>query len=215
MNTRLRILLVDDHEVVRRGIRALLESRRHWRVCGEAATGRDAVKKVKGLKPDLVVLDLSIPDMDGTDIAREIRKTLPETEILVFTMYDSGRRATEAMAAGARGVVLKSEAARDLVRGVEALSRHKPYLSPRMTEVIVGGLAKGVDMVPPANELTTRERETLKLLAEGKSSKEVAVTLGISPKTASAHRANIVRKLKLHSLSDLIYYAIRSGIVKV
>lgn len=215
MNARLRILLVDDHEVVRRGIRALLESHRHWKICGEAATGREAVKKARGLKPDLVVLDLSIPDMDGTDIAREIRNTLPETEILVFTMYDSGRRATEAMAAGARGVVLKSEAARDLVRGVEALSRHKPYLSPRVTEVIVGGLAKGVDMVPPASDLTARERETLKLLAEGKSSKEIAVALGISPKTASAHRANIVRKLKLHSLSDLIYYAIRNGIVKV
>ena len=212
---RLRILVVDDHEVVRRGIRALLETRSEWEICGEAATGSETLEKVKKLRPDLVVLDISMPEGSGLEVMREIQKVHPQTEILILTMHDSGPMASDVLAAGARGLVLKSDGACDLVLAVEALSQHKPFLSSRVTEMILRAYAKSAEAGPSPSDLTTREREIINWLARGKSNKEVAAALGISAKTVEAHRANIMRKLNLRSIRDLILFAIRNKIIEI
>lgn len=213
--SKIRIFLADDHEVVRRGVRTLLEVRSEWEICGEASTGREAVEKVKKLKPDLVVLDISMPDMEGLQAVGEIFKAHSQAEVLVLTVHDSGETATKVLAAGARGLVLKADAARDLVRAIEALSQHKPFLSPRVTELIVRGYARSSEARHGARDLTGREKEITKFLGEGRSNKEIAASLCISPKTVDAHRTNIMRKLNLHSISDLIHFAIRNKIVEI
>jgi two-component system response regulator NreC len=210
---RLRILIVDDHEVVRKGIRALLDVRRDWTVVGEAATAADAVKKAKKLKPDVILLDLSLPDMNGIAAIPKIREVWPAAKILVLTMHQSPSLARKALGEGARGLVLKSDATRDLVRALEALARSRSFVSPGVMDLIVDGLAESVKS--PVDTLTPRERQILKLLAEGKANKEVAAMLGLSVKTAEAHRANLMHKLDLRSLSDLIHFAIRHHMTQV
>ena len=199
----LRILIADDHEVVRRGIRALLEARPKWQVCGEAATGREAIESARKLRPDLVLLDLTMPGLDGLQAIPQILDICPGVRILVLTMHDSAEVATKALAAGASGVVLKSEAAHDLVTAVQVMEEGKPFLSPAVTEMILGQLVKTGKAVPSPSALTPRELEILKLLAQGRSHKEIAYALDISAKTVDAHRINILRKLNLHTLSDL------------
>jgi DNA-binding NarL/FixJ family response regulator len=213
--SRLRILVADDHEVFRRGVRTLLEARPEWKICGEAATGREAIEKAKKLKPDIVMLDISMPDLNGLEAAREILKAHPQARILVFTIHDSGYMATEVLAAGIRGLVLKSDAASDLLQAVEAIAQDKSFLSPRATGLILSGQVRSGDPGRLARSLTPREKEILRLLAQGKSGKEVAATLNISPKTVNTHRTNLMSKLNLHSLSDLVYFAIRNKIVQV
>jgi DNA-binding NarL/FixJ family response regulator len=213
----LRILVVDDHAVVRRGVRALLESRPGWEVCGEAATGRDAVEQVKLLRPDIVVLDLSLPELNGLDATRQILKESPQTQVLVLTMHNSEELAHQVLHAGARGYVLKSDADHSLVAAVQSLRRGEPFLTPTVTELVLDRYvrreAEDVGEAPRV-ELTSREREIIQLVAEGRSSKEVAASLGISVKTVEAHRANIMRKLRLRSVSELVRYAIRNRIVQ-
>jgi DNA-binding NarL/FixJ family response regulator len=209
-----RILLADDHEVVRQGLRRLLESQAGWEICGEAAAGREAVELTRRLKPDVVVIDFSMPGLNGTDAARQIIRELPRTEVLILTMHSSEPLIREALEAGARGYVLKSDASRDLVAGVHALIAHKPFLSPSVSGVVVDRYLRGAGEEIPRSPLTPREREIVKLLAEGKSNKEVAAVLEISVKTVEAHRANVMHKLNLSSLSDLVRYAIRNGIVE-
>ena len=209
----LSILVADDHEVVRRGIRALLEGRPEWKICGEAATGREATEKAKKLRPDLVLLDLAMPDVDGLEAIQKILNDRPSTKILVLTMNDSGEMASRVLAAGARGLVLKSDAARDLVRAVQSVERDQPFLSPAVTRIIIGHLAKTNAPRPSPGNVTPRELEVLKLLALGRSNKEVAATLDISVKTVDAHRSNIMRKLHLRTYSDLIQFAIRHQII--
>ncbi len=209
-----RILLADDHEVVRHGLRRLLEVQPGWEICGEAATGREAVDLAKRLKPDVVVLDFSMPGLNGTEAARQILKELPKTEVLILTMHTSEPLMREALEAGARGYVLKSDAGRDLVSGVHAVVAHKSFLSPGVSGTVVDGYLRSTEEEPSRPSLTPREREIVKLLAEGKSNKEVAAVLNISVKTVEAHRANLMRKLNLSSLSDLVHYAIRNGIVE-
>jgi DNA-binding NarL/FixJ family response regulator len=213
----LRILVVDDHAVVRRGVRALLESQPGWEVCAEASTGRDAVEQVKALRPDIVVLDLSLPELNGLDATRQILKESPQTQVLVLTMHDSEELAQQVLQAGARGYVLKSDADQSLVAAVQSLRRGEPFLTPRVTELVLDRYvrreAKDVGEAAPV-ELTSREREIVQLVAEGRSSKEVAASLGISVKTVEAHRANIMRKLRLRSVSELVRYAIRNRIVQ-
>lgn len=216
--TTLRILVVDDHAVVRRGVRGLLEAQPEWEICGEATTGREAVELARRLKPDVVVLDLSLPELNGLDVTQQILKELPQTEVLVLTMHDSEELAQQVLQAGARGYVLKSDADENLVAAVESLSHHRPFLSPRVTEVVLENYIRQGDR-PTARKsartpVTIREREIIQLVAEGKSSKEVAAALGISVKTVEAHRTNIMRKLRLHSISDLVRYAIRNHIVQ-
>jgi DNA-binding NarL/FixJ family response regulator len=213
----LRILVVDDHAVVRRGVRSLLESHEGWEVCGEATTGRDAVEESRRLRPDVVVMDLSLPGLNGLDATRQILKDAPDTEVLVLTMHHSEELARDALRAGARGYVMKSDADENLIAAVDSLRNHKPFLTSMVTEVMLDDYVRRGDSPPDdlaKASLTVRERQIIQLIAEGQSNKEAAMTLGISAKTIEAHRANIMRKLRLHSVSDLVRYAIRNKIVE-
>jgi DNA-binding NarL/FixJ family response regulator len=210
----LRILIADDHAVVRAGLRALLESRPGWEVSAEAADGRDAAEKASKLKPQVAILDIGMPLLNGVEAARRIRKASPQTEILILTMHESDDLVQQVVDAGARGYILKDDADRVLLAAVDAVRQHKPYFSTR-----VAGPRDAADPIaePPRSSrsrLTPREREILQLLAEGKSNKEVAALLGISVNTAEAHRANIMLKLDLHSVTELVHYAIRNKIIK-
>ncbi|HEV8337528.1 MAG TPA: response regulator transcription factor [Candidatus Polarisedimenticolia bacterium] len=211
-----RILVADDHEIVRRGVKALLEARSGWEVCDEAVDGREAVEKTVRSRPDVVILDIGMPGLNGLEAARRIRKEAPASQILILTMHDSEQVVQEVLAAGARGYVLKSDAGRDLVQAVEALSNHKTFFTPSVTEMVLQTyLGGGTGAVEPGESalLTPREREVIQLLAEGRSNKEVADLLRISVRTAETHRTNIMRKLDCHSLSDLTRYAIRNNII--
>ena len=210
----LRILVVDDHAVVRRGVRSLLESHEGWVVCGEATNGRDAVEQTRRLRPDVVVMDLSLPDLNGLDATRQILKDAPEIEVLVLTMHHSEELARNVLQAGARGYVLKSDADENLITAVDSLRQHKPFLTSTVTEFVLGDYVRRGEDVQDNFVLTAREREIVQLIAEGRSNKEAASTLGISVKTIEAHRANIMRKLQLRSVSDLVRYAIRNKIVR-
>jgi DNA-binding NarL/FixJ family response regulator len=212
----LRILVVDDHAVVRRGVRSLLESHEGWEVCGEATTGREAVEQSRRLRPDVVVMDLSLPELNGLDATRQILKDAPDTEVLVLTMHHSEELARDVLKAGARGYVLKADADENLIIAVDSLRRHKPYLTGTITEFMLDDFVRREDAALDDSivVVTAREREVIQLVAEGRSSKEVASTLGISVKTVEAHRANIMRKLRLHTVSDLVRYAIRNKIVQ-
>jgi DNA-binding NarL/FixJ family response regulator len=213
-----RILIVDDHDLMRRGIKALLQSHAGWEVVGEAHTGREAVSKAEELKPDVVVLDISMPDLNGIEAARRIRKSAPNTEVLILSVHYSDQLIRDILEAGVRGYIVKSDSDRDLVIAVETLANHKPFFTPRATEVILSnfnGVRSGNDLPESVRDrLTSREREIVQLLAEGKSSKEVASSLGISVKTAETHRANIMRKLQLHTVTDLVRYAVRNQIIE-
>ena len=213
----LRILVVDDHAVVRRGVRSLLESHEGWEVCGEATTGRDAVEQSRQLRPDVVVMDLSLPELNGLDATRQILKDAPGIEVLVLTMHHSEELARDVLQAGARGYVMKSDADENLIAAVDSLRQHKPFLTSTVTEFVLDdyvrrGDGAQADLAPVG--VTSREREIIQLVAEGRSNKEAASTLGISVKTIEAHRANIMRKLHLRSVSDLVRYAIRNKIVQ-
>lgn len=211
-----RILVADDHQVVRTGLRSLLESKSEWEVCAEAANGREAVEKAAKLKPDVAVLDIAMPLLNGVDATRQMLKVSPDTAILILTMHDSDALIQEVLAAGALGYVLKDDADRNLIAAVEELSKHKPYLSSRLSDTAtMAGVQPGTSASERLSRgrLTPREREVLQLLAEGKSNKEIAEILGISVKTAETHRANIMLKLNVHSIADLVRYAVRNNII--
>ena len=212
----LRILVVDDHAVVRRGVRTLLASHEGWEVCGEATNGRDAVEQTRRLRPDVVVMDLSLPELNGLDATRQILKEAPGTEVLVLTMHHSEELARDVLQAGARGYLLKSDADESLIAAVDSLRQHKPFLTSTVTEFVLGDYVRRGDGAQDNLVLavTAREREIIQLVAEGRSSKEAASTLCVSVKTIEAHRANIMRKLQLRSVSDLVRYAIRNRIVQ-
>ena len=213
----LKILVADDHDVVRRGLRALLEDQPGWEVCAEATTGRQAVEKTRQLKPDVVVLDVTMPELNGLEAARQILKLHPPPEVLILTMHDSEQVAQEVIKTGARGYILKSDAGRDLVTAVQTVSRHKNFFTNRVSQMVSDNQLKGglqaVDADSIGSRLTAREREIVQLLAEGKANKEVAGLLNISVKTVETHRTNIMRKLDLHSVSELVRYAVRNNIV--
>ena len=213
--TSLHIIIVDDHAVVRRGVRVLLESQPGWEVTGEAATGREAVDLAKRLRPDVVVMDVSLPELNGLDATRQILKDTPRTEVLVLTMHHSEELARNVLQAGARGYVLKSDADQSLIAAVESLRQHKPFLTSTVTEFVLDDyLHRKEESSASFVAVTPREREIIQLLAEGKSNKETAAALTVSVKTVEAHRANIMRKLRLRSVSDLVRYAIRNKIVQ-
>jgi DNA-binding NarL/FixJ family response regulator len=214
-----RILLADDHEVVRAGLRALLEEQSGWEVVAEAADGREAVEKASKLKPDVVVIDIAMPSLNGLEAVRQIVKAVPNTKVLVLTMYDSDPLIQQVLQAGARGYLLKSDAGRDLVSAIDALRRNKTFFTPKVSQMVLEGYLdkspreKEAEDEPESLRLTSRQREIVQLLAEGKSSKEVAAVLGLSVKTAETHRANIMRKLDCHSVTELVRYAIRNHII--
>jgi len=220
----LQILIADDHEVARRGIREVLESHPGWEVCAEAKDGREAVEYAANLKPDVILLDIGMPNLNGLEAARQILATSPDVAILILTMHDSDNVVREVLRAGARGFLLKSDAGRDLLNAVDALQRQRTFFTPRVSQMVLDGfLNRDKDKVDEENlapefegeALTAREREVIQLLAEGKTSKEVAVTLNLSVKTAETHRTNLMRKLGLHSVADLTRYAVRNGIVQI
>jgi DNA-binding NarL/FixJ family response regulator len=214
----LRILIADDHNLVRRGLKALIESRPGWQVCGEAHTGRDAAVKAEQMKPDVVILDISMPGLNGVEAARRIRKSSPNTEILILSVHYSDQLIRDILEAGARGYVMKSDSDRDLLVAVQAMADHKPFFTSKATELMLTNFCQSGPQPQlkdlTADRLTSREREIVQLLSEGRSSKEVAAVLGISVKTADTHRANIMRKLNLHSVSELVLYAVRNQIIQ-
>src|SRR4030081_3645316 len=217
---KLRILIADDREVVRRGLCTLLQSHEGWEVCGEAKDGRETVEKAKQLKPDVVILDVGMPNLNGLAATRQMMQKNPQQKVIVLTITDSDQVIREALDAGARGFVLKSDAARDLVSAVEALQHKRMFFTPRVNDLVLAGfLDKGHAISrnepPSLPTLTAREREITQLLAEGKSSKEVASLLNLSTKTVETHRSNIMRKLSFHSIRDLVVYAIKNNIIQI
>ena len=214
--TVLRILVADDHEVARSGIRAVLENHPGWEVCGEAKDGREAVELANKLKPNVVLMDIGMPNLNGLDAARQILAATPDARILILTMHDSDQVVREVLSAGARGFLLKSDAGRDLVSAVEALQQNRTFFTTKVAQMVLEGyLHPGAEAPSSKHLLTPREREVIQLLAEGKTSKEVAVALNLSVKTAETHRTNLMRKLDLHSVADLTLYAVRNGIVQI
>ena len=214
-----RILLVDDHQVVRRGIAGLVgDARPEWEVCGEASTGREAVAAAASLRPDVVVMDISMPDMNGLEATREILKDNPGTEVLVLSMHESEQMVHEILRAGARGYILKQDASNDLITAIEAVRQHKLFFTSRVSEVVLSGyLGRATAEAPadtPFSRLSPREIQIVQMVAESKANKEVANILNISVKTVESHRAHIMEKLGLHSVTELVRYAIRNNIVE-
>jgi DNA-binding NarL/FixJ family response regulator len=214
-----RVLLVDDHEVVRRGLRAMIDANEGFEVCGEASDGRTGVKLAKQLKPDIVVMDIAMPQLNGLEATRQILENFPTTQVLILSMHESEQVVSEVIAAGARGYVLKSDAARDLVDALEAVRQNKTFFTSRIAEVVhqsyLRSLGSSKKPKKLRTDLTRREIEVLQLLAEGNSNKEVAESLGLSVKTAETHRARIMRKLKMDSVADLVRYALRNKFIEL
>jgi DNA-binding NarL/FixJ family response regulator len=214
--SKLHILLADDHEVVRRGIRYLIQAHPGWEVCAEACDGKDAVEQTLRMRPDIIILDMSMPGMNGLEATRRIVERIPEQRILILTMYDSENAFREVLQAGADGVLLKSDASLDLIRAIEALEQHKTFFTERVARTLSSRFtSRSRSGEAPREPLTSRELEVTRLLAEGKSSKEVAVALNISVKTAQTHRSNIMSKLDIHCISELVLYAARNNIIHV
>ena len=213
-----RLLVADDHEIVRKGLRALLEAQPGWHVLAEASDGREAVEKAKELKPDVTVLDIGMPSLNGLEAARQMLKNDARAKILILTMHESDPVIRDVLNAGARGYVLKTDASRDLVTAVNAVRANKTFFTAKVAQMVLDGYLDKKPTAPmpesPKTRLTARQREIVQLLAEGKSSKEVATALGLSVKTAETHRANIMRRLNCHSISELVRYAVRNNIIE-
>src|SRR5262245_50254597 len=207
-----KILIADDHALMRRGMRTVLEAE-GWEVCGEATTGRDAVDMVIRKKPDVAIVDISLPELNGFEVTRQIIEKAPETEVLIFTMHEGEELMREILASGARGCVLKTDLEGNLVVAVRALLQHSVYFSPKAAsnvKEILQGSDRTRTTKPSIVELTEREREIVQLLAQAKSNKEVSTALSISVRTVETHRAAIMRKLEINSVVELVHYAIRN-----
>jgi DNA-binding NarL/FixJ family response regulator len=213
MERPVRILLADDHDIVRRGLRVLLEERPGWQVVAEATNGRTALELALEHKPDIVILDVTMPELNGLETTRRIRKELSRTEVLIFTMHENEELIRDVLAAGARGYLMKSDAPKHIVAAVEALLKHKPFFTWRVSETLLERYLSAED--PGSVEpLTSREREIVQLLAEGRSNKAIATVLGISVKTVETHRAAAMRKLGASSLAELVRYAVRNRLIE-
>lgn len=207
----IRVLLVEDHEIVRRGIRGLLETHTAYEICGEATDGRAAVKLAGELKPDVAILDYSLPALNGIEASKQIKKISPDTQVLIFTQHDSDDLIRSALLAGARGFLLKSEADDHLLHALAALSLKRPYFTTRVSEAMVAGFIAGTS---GHLSLTAREREVVQLMAEAHSTKEIADRLRVSVKTVETHRAAAMRKLGVRNVAALVRYAIRHKMVE-
>ena len=213
----LKLLVADDHEIVRRGLRTLIEAQPGWQVTAEASDGREAVEKAKAIRPDVTVLDIGMPSLNGLEAARQMLKNDARAKILILTMHDSDPLIREVLDAGARGYVLKTDASRDLVTAINAVRSNKTFFTAKVAQIVLDGYLDKKphkDAESAQTRLTPRQREIVQLLAEGKSSKEVAVALGLSVKTAETHRANIMKRLDCHSVSELVRYAVRNNIIE-
>jgi len=214
-----RILLVDDHHIVRRGVAGVIgDARPEWEVCGEASTGREAVAAAASLKPDVVVMDISMPDMNGLEATREILKNNPGIEVLILSVHESDQIVHDVLAAGARGYILKQDAGTELIAALEAVRLHRVFFTARVSEVVLSGYlgraAAGTPPDAPFSRLSPRELQIVQLVAESKSNKEVSNLLHLSVKTVESHRAHIMEKLGIHSVTELVRYAIRNNIVE-
>jgi DNA-binding NarL/FixJ family response regulator len=208
----LRILIADDHDIVRRGLRGVLESRSDWIVCAEARDGREAVDLTRQHQPDVALVDVSLPVLSGIEATRQICRSSLPTEVLVFTMHDSEELIGQALHAGARGYLLKSEADEQIIQAVTALARHRPYFSSRVSETLLNKFMLSASGF--SSGLTRREREIVRLITEGHSNKMIAQTLDISVKTVETHRSASMRKLSLGSTVELVRYALRNNFVQ-
>lgn len=212
-----RVMITDDHDIVREGLRAIL-NKASIEVCAEAESGQEAVRLAQRHRPDVVLMDFSLPDLNGVEATRQIRTNLPATEVLFLTMNDSEQLALEAIAAGARGFLLKTSSTTDLVPAIRSLAMHKTYFTSHASSTLPGNdlysRAGMPGMSGVTNCLTKREREIVQLIAIGKSSKEVASHLNLSTRTIEVHRSNIFQKLRLHSVSQLVLYAVRQGLIQ-
>jgi len=213
-----RLLIADDHEIFRAGLRALLEVQPGWRVVAEAADGRDAVKKAAETRPDVALLDIAMPFLNGLEAAQEIAQTSPRTKIVMLTVHDSDAMINEVLAAGARGYLFKSDAASDLVTAVNAVQGDGTFFTAKVADIVLTSFinsgARPAALASPRSRLTARQREIAQLLAEGRTTKEVASMLNLSVKTAETHRANLMRRLNCHSAADLVRYALRNQIIE-
>jgi DNA-binding NarL/FixJ family response regulator len=215
--TQLRILIADDHELVRRGVREVLHSQHGWTVVAEAANGREALEKAIKLKPDVAVVDLGMPQLDGIEVTRLIREQIPSTKVLVLTIHESDQMVRRALDAGANGYILKSDLTECLVKAVKGVSAGKLFLTPKVSEIVLEGLFKTRSQQqqhePAGVRMTPRETKIIRLLAQGNANKEIAALLGIAVRTVETHRSKIMLKLGLHSLVELVHYAMRNGII--
>jgi two-component system response regulator NreC len=212
----LRILVADDHEVMRTGVRALIEQEPGWQVCGTATNGQEAVEAARKLKPDVVVLDMAMPNLDGLEALREIKRALPNTEVVVFSAYHSEDVIGQLFDAGAKSYIQKSDASRHLVAAIKSLAEHKPFFTSEISQILFAKFLSGSAGKKQSGQkhtVTSRERDVVRLLAGGNSNKDVANCLGISIRTAETHRATLMRKLGLESLAALVRYAIRNNII--
>ncbi|MGH7822599.1 MAG: response regulator, partial [Candidatus Binatia bacterium] len=205
------------HEVVRQGVKVLIESHPDWKVCAEAVDGREAVQKANQHQPHVVIMDITMPGLNGLEATRQIRKVCPSTEVLVFTMHESEELASELFEAGACGYVVKSDVGEELVSAARSALEHRPCFTSKIGKMVLRGHRGRAAPPSPrrtAGGLTAREREVIQLVAEGKTNKEVAAELGLSVETARTHRSNILRKLNLHSTGDLVRFAVRNRIIQ-
>jgi DNA-binding NarL/FixJ family response regulator len=208
----IRILLADDHVVVRRGLRALIETRSDFMICAEASTGREALALAVDRSPDVVILDIALPLLNGIDVTRQIRKISPATEVLVFTSHDDEDMIRDAVTAGARGYVLKTESDEQIIKAIATLAQHQAFFSSQVWDIRLDTVAERTRT--QSNLLTSREREIVQLVAEGNSNKKIAKMLVISVKTVETHRAAAMHKLNIHSTADLVRYAVRNKLVE-
>lgn len=215
--TQVRILVADDHDLIRRGVRTLAATQRGWRVVGEAVNGLEAVEKVEELRPDLAIVDITMPDLDGLEATRRIRQRVPETRVLILSMHESEQMVEQARMAGAQGYVLKSDLSNALLKAIHEVSQGKQFFTPKASEAARRGRqnteAEQEKIGPSKEPLTPREVEVIRLLAEGRNNKEIAAEWGISVRTVETHRAKVMLKLGLHSLTEIVRYAIRNKIV--
>src|ERR1700688_842367 len=208
---RTRVLLADDHSLIRQSLRALLE-KQGFQVVSEASDGQEALRSVEKTQPEVAILDISMPVLNGVDAARELVKSSPKTRVILLTQHDEDQYVTEALRAGVRGYVLKSQAAKDLLHAIQEVCRGKVYISPNISRAVVDAyLSKAHDSADP---LSGRERQVLQLVGEGKSTKDIAAHLGISVKTAESHRARLMKTLDIHETASLVRYAIRRGLIQ-
>lgn len=210
----LRILIADDHDVVRRGVRDLLESQSDWIVCGEAIDGREALEMALREKPDVAVLDVSLPFLNGIGVTRQLRQALPRTEVLLFTMHDDDETVSGGLAAGARGYILKSDSGQQLIAAVTALGAHRPYFSDCVSELLLD-VALHDRKKSRLESFTARELEVAQLIAEGCGNKQIARSLGISVKTVESHRAAAMRKAGVRTAAEFVRFAIKHNLIQV
>jgi two-component system response regulator NreC len=206
-----RVLLADDHSVIRQGLRALLE-KKGFQVIAEASDGEEALRSVEKSQPEVAIVDISMPILNGVDTARELKKVSPKTKVVLLTQHDEDQYVKEALRAGVKGYVLKSQAADDLVQAIQEVCRGSVYLSPNISRVVIDAYLSNSPVEGEA--LSSRERQVLQLVGEGKSTKDIAAHLGISVKTAESHRARLMKKLDIHETASLVRYAIRHGLIE-